>query len=78
MLSIDDIIGEKDLPRLFRTVVKKREATTPDKQCVIRRIREFGPLTMESLEGLYDEDILTELERSRRWSILRRVKKDRH
>lgn len=78
MLSIDDIIGEKDLVRLFRAVVKKREATTPDKQYVIRRIREFGPLTIEGLEGLCDEDILAELERSRRWSILRRVKKDKH
>ncbi|KAG5859212.1 hypothetical protein KMI_08g13490 [Encephalitozoon hellem] len=78
MLSIDDIIGEKDLVQLFRTIVKNREALVPSKQRIIKRIREFGPLSVEDLEGLYDEDILAELEGSRRWSILRRVRKDRH
>ncbi|AFM98648.1 hypothetical protein EHEL_071220 [Encephalitozoon hellem ATCC 50504] len=78
MLSIDDIIGEKDLVQLFRTIVRNREALVPSKQRIIKRIREFGPLSVEDLEGLCDEDILAELEGSRRWSILRRVRKDRH
>ncbi|ADM11883.2 uncharacterized protein Eint_071200 [Encephalitozoon intestinalis ATCC 50506] len=77
MLTIDEIVGEKDLVQLFRTIVRKGEVKFLNRQYIVKRIREFAPLSMEDLEGLYDEDILEELERNRRWSILRRLKRDR-
>nr|AGE95906.1 hypothetical protein ECU07_1240 [Encephalitozoon cuniculi] len=76
MVSIDEIIGEKDLVRLFETIVKKGEIALPNKQRVIRRIREFGPLSVEDLEGLWDSDVLAELEGCRRWSVLKKVRGD--
>lgn len=77
MPTVDEIIGEKDLVRLFRAIVSGGGGETgiPNRHRVVRKIKTFGPLSVDDLEGLCDEDIMAELEGCRRWSILREIRR---
>lgn len=75
MPSIDEIISTRDLVELFRTVVRRGEAMIPDRRRVVRRIRALAPLSVDDLEGFEDKDVLVELERHGRWSVLREMRR---
>jgi hypothetical protein len=75
MVTIEEIIGARDLERLFRSAVGRGKAAPGDKNAVVKRIREFAPLVLRDLEGFLDDcDILRELQDYERKSVLGEIR----
>ncbi|KAH9411097.1 hypothetical protein HK407_08g12410 [Ordospora pajunii] len=75
MPSIDEIIVEKDLCGLFRAALARGDSMVPSRHRVIGRIRALGPLSIDDLEGFMDREVVNELERFKRWSVLKEIKR---
>lgn len=77
MITIEEIINTKNLKKLFMNVVKGKREVFSNKYEVIRKIRAFAPLSFSDLEEFRGDDILIELEKYSRWSILKDLKENR-
>lgn len=77
MLNIEDIISTRDLEGLFRNIMSGERALYSSRHIVVRRIRAFAPLSIGDLKGYEDEEILDELQRYERWSVLRDIEKNK-
>lgn len=74
MPSVEDIIGCGDLEALFADAVGGRGV--PNRTEMMRKIRAFAPLS--AADVVDDRDVVAELERCGRWSVLRELMDSKH
>ncbi|TBU15030.1 hypothetical protein CWI40_081220 [Ordospora colligata] len=75
MPSIEEIIMEKDLCSLFRASLARGKNMIPNKHRVVGRIRAFEPMSIDDLEGFMDREVVSELEKFKRWSVLKEIRR---
>lgn len=71
MFTIDDIINTDDLEELFCKTIQGQRIVKSTNHELLRAIRNFGPISTEEIEPYVgDKNIVTELEKYGRYSLL--------